>query len=70
MLGEMTWWLLIATVLCAWAMLRVIGGERERRTAELTARIQNEADASADAAPAATEHPASHTSPVRSKAGR
>jgi hypothetical protein len=56
----MDWLWLTCGVICAWATLRVIGAERERRVAQLHANHDP-----ADAPPVETA-----TSPVRSKAGR
>jgi hypothetical protein len=66
---EYAW--IIGAVICAWAMLRVIGAERERRVRDMTYTL---------AAPPRTEPPApapkpassnSHRPPaVRSKAAR
>jgi hypothetical protein len=52
--------LIIGGVVCAWAALRVIGGERERRIRDLPAVI---ALNPADPAPVALAKP--HKSPVR-----
>jgi hypothetical protein len=56
----MDWLWLTCGLICAWATLRVIGAERERRVAQLHANHD------------AAEAPATETatSPVRSKAGR
>jgi len=56
----MDWLWLTCGVICAWATLRVIGAERERRVAQLHANH--------DATEAPPVEPA--TSAVRSKAGR
>jgi len=57
----MDWLWLTCGLICAWATLRVIGAERERRVVQLLANHD-----SAQAPPA----PEPATPPVRSKAGR
>ena len=55
-------------LLCAWATLRIIGGERERRMNDLTILIASMPPAPAPAKDAAASGAAN--SPVRSKAAR
>jgi hypothetical protein len=57
----MDWLWLTCGLICAWATLRVIGAERERRVTQLLADHD-----SVQASPAAE----TATPPVRSKAGR
>jgi len=59
--------MIIAGLLCAWAILRILGGERERRVRELVASlpaVETEGETSLPALPG----PAG--TPVRSKLGR
>jgi hypothetical protein len=70
----MDYLLVIFGVLCAWTVLRVIGGERARRVHDLSLTIEVTAAPAPPALPALPDRnppPAtiSHP-PVRSKAGR
>lgn len=68
---DMDYVLVIGAVVCGWAALRVIGGERERRLQDLPALMAAKAVAQAAAnASAAAAAPESSNQPVRSKAGR
>jgi hypothetical protein len=65
---------IVAAILCAWATLRVIGSERERRIRDLP-NVLAATRAAAIAAEAANAPQvggpaAAHNSPVRSKAAR
>ena len=67
----MDYLLLIFAALCAWTVLRVIGGERARRVHDMTIAIMTAAPPAPPALP--DENPAPSTishPPVRSKAGR
>ena len=55
----MDWLWLTCGLICAWATLRVIGAERERRLMQLKANLETDSPAGEAVNP-----------PVRSKAGR
>lgn len=63
--------LIIAAVVCAWAMLRVIGAERERRIRNMVYTISTLPSHEIPALPAkGASHAAHAPPPVRSKAAR
>jgi hypothetical protein len=62
-------WMIVFGVVCAWAVLRVLGAERERRLRELRYRIAVQAADHAHAA-ASPEKANSDKPPVRSKVVR
>ncbi|HYE20172.1 MAG TPA: hypothetical protein VEA69_17120 [Tepidisphaeraceae bacterium] len=70
----MTWAVIIAAVVGAWAVLRIVGGERERRMRELAVMVevaQIEAQREAEARRALPAPAGAETgTPVRSKVGR
>ncbi|HSI36536.1 MAG: hypothetical protein ACAI43_20490 [Phycisphaerae bacterium] len=70
----MTWAIIMAATMGAWAVLRIVGGERERRMRELAAmveiaQIEAQREAQREAEAQRTLSAASGV-PVRSKVGR
>jgi hypothetical protein len=66
--------LIVFAVICAWAVLRVIGAERARRVTDMTVKAFVASNTPPAGAPAPPEKTAPHAKishpPVRSKAGR
>ena len=65
--GQMEVSMVIASLLCAWAILRIMGGERERRVRELVASLPPVEVEGETGTPAL---PGPAVLPVRSKVGR
>jgi len=57
--SNMSWIVITFTVLAAWAVLRVFGGERQRQVQDLQAQIMNNALQSAAGAVPPAQKPAS-----------